>query len=142
MKTLLAIAALILFQTGFAQDRSDTNIKTAVIVHKDPRVDVLVKKQAASNASIKKASSRTAKGFRLMVVNTSKRDEAIAAKTKLYSYYPELKSYLVYQSPFFKVKVGNFKTRPEAEKYRKQMNTLFPKGVFIVNDVIEVKPED
>ena len=130
------------FQAGFSQDRAvpDTASRT-VIVRKDPRVDLLVKKQAATNAAVKKSSARTAKGYRLMVMSTNKRDEAIAAKSKLYSYYPDLKSYLLYQSPFFKLKVGNFRTRDEAEKYRKSMAPLFPKGVFILNDTIEVKPE-
>ncbi len=52
-----------------------------------------------------------------------------------------MKAYLSYQSPYFKLKAGNFKTRDEAEKYRKMMTTMFPKGVFIINDIIEIKPE-
>ena len=43
--------------------------------------------------------------------------------------------------PFFKLKAGNFKTRDEAKRYQSLMNAIFPKGVFIINDVIEVKPE-
>jgi hypothetical protein len=74
-------------------------------------------------------------------VNTNKREEAIDAKTKVYTYFPELKAYMSYQSPYFKLKAGNFKTRDEAERYRKNLMNLFPKGVFIVNDVIEIKPE-
>ena len=53
------------------------------------------------------------------MINTNNRDEAIAAKTKVYTYFPELKAYLQYQSPYFKLRAGNFKTREEAEKYRK-----------------------
>jgi hypothetical protein len=52
-----------------------------------------------------------------------------------------LKAYLQYQSPYFKLRAGNFKTRGEAEKYRKAMASMFSKGVFIVNDIIEIKPE-
>ena len=141
-KFLLLIAGLLFLQVGFTQDRADTAIReAAVVVKKDPRVDVLVKKQAAVNASIKKSSVRSGRGYRLLVVNTNKRDEAIDAKTKIYTHFPELKSYLNYQSPFFKVKAGNFKTREEAEKYRKIMAVYFPKGVFVVNDTIEIKPE-
>ena len=76
-----------------------------------------------------------------MIISTNNRDEAIAAKTKVYTYFPELKAYLMHQSPYFKLKVGNFKDRKEAEEYQKELNTLFPKGVFIMNDIIEVKPE-
>ena len=53
------------------------------------------------------------------MINTNNRDEAIAAKTKVYTYFPELKSYLLYQSPYYKLKVGNFKEKKEAEDYQK-----------------------
>ena len=108
---------------------------------KDPRVDLLVKKQASINTVSKKSIGRTMRGYRLMILNTNKREDAIAAKTKVYTYFPELKAYLTYQAPFFRLKAGNFKTRDEAEKYKKEMAPLFPKGVFILNDTIEVKGE-
>jgi hypothetical protein len=62
-----------------------------------------------------------------------------AAKTKVYTYFPELKAYLWHQTPYYNVKAGNFKDRKDAEAYQKKMNTYFPKGVFIMNDVVEVK---
>lgn len=145
MKKLLPSLFLLFSITSFAQNASDNSgavlPTSTVVVHKDARIDALVKKKAAINKSAKKAMSRTMRGYRLMVLNTNSREEAIAAKTKLYTYYPEVKSYLQYQSPYFKLKAGNFKTRDEAEKYRKAMGTMFPKGVFIVNDTIEVKGE-
>lgn len=133
MKTIFLLTVLFLSYSTFAQD--------SVIVHKDPRVDVLVKRQSSINKSVKKASVRTMRGYRLLVVNTNKREEAMDAKTKIYTYFPDLKAYLSYQSPYFKLKAGNFKTRDEAEKYKKTMTAIFPKGVFIINDIIEVKPE-
>jgi hypothetical protein len=75
----------------------------------------------------------------LLVVNTNNRQEAIDAKTKLYQLFPELKSYLYYQSPYFKLKAGNFKERKDAEDYQKKLDRFFPKGVFIMNDIIEMK---
>jgi hypothetical protein len=112
-----------------------------VVIHKDPRLDLLIKKESDINLAIKRASARTAKGYRLMIINTVKRDEAINAKTKIITYFPDLKAYLIYQSPYFKLKAGNFRTRDEAEKYQTELSTFFPKGVFIINDIIEVKPE-
>lgn len=143
MKRSTILLAFSILAASFVQlQAQDIKTDTAtVVVHKDPRLDVLVKRQAAINAAYKKATTRSAKGFRLLVVNTNNRDEAIAAKTKIYTYFPELKAYLIYQTPYFKLKAGNFKTRDEAEKYRKNFNTIFPKGVFIINDTIEIKPE-
>jgi len=135
MKYFLFLSLLVLTISVSAQDTS------SVIVHKDPRIDLLLKKQGDVNAAIKKANAHTARGFRLLVINTNKRDEAIAAKTKVYTNFPELKAYLVYQSPYFKLKVGNFRTREEAQDYQKSLGYYFPKGVFVVADTIEVTPE-
>ncbi|HEY0749898.1 MAG TPA: SPOR domain-containing protein [Chitinophagaceae bacterium] len=139
MKTTLFTLFLFATLVSFAQDNNTATQTSSVIVHKDPRVDLLVKKQASINTVTKKANQRSMRGYRLLIVNTHKREEAIDAKTKVYTYFPELKSYLAYQTPYFKLKAGNFKTRDEAEKYRKMMSTLFPKGVFIINDIIEIK---
>ena len=139
MKTTLFTLFLFASLISFAQDNNSPTQTSSVIVHKDPRVDLLVKKQASINTVTKKANQRSMRGYRLLIINTNKREEAIDAKTKVYTYFPELKSYLAYQTPYFKLKAGNFKTRDEAEKYRKMMSTLFPKGVFIINDIIEIK---
>ena len=117
--------------------RVDSN---SVVIHKDSRIDLLVKKQAQINEVTSRDARRTDKGFRLMIISTNSRDEAIAAKTKIYTYFPELKAYLWYQSPYFRVKAGNFKDRKDAEAYQKRLNVYFPNGVFIMKDVIEVKP--
>jgi hypothetical protein len=135
MRYFLLIALSLITTTLLAQDT------TSVVVHKDPRVDLLLKKQSDVNLAIRRASSRTAKGYRLLVINTNKRDEAIAAKTKVYTNFPDMKAYLVYQSPYFKLKAGNFRTRDEAQQYQKILSAYFPKGVFIINDTIEVTPD-
>jgi hypothetical protein len=122
-----------------AQENSDSS---SVVIPKDPRIDSLIKKQALINEETVRNARKVAKGFRLLVINTNKRDDAIAAKTKVYTYFPELKAYLIYQSPYFKLKVGNFKERKDAEDYQKKLNRFFPNGVFIMTDIIELKPED
>jgi hypothetical protein len=135
MKYVFLFSLIIAVVGASAQDTS------SVVIHKDPRIDLLLKKQGEVNAAIRKANARTARGYRLLVINTNKRDDAIAAKTKVYTNFPELKAYLVYQSPYFKLKVGNFKTREEAQQYQKSLGYYFPKGVFVIADTIEVTPE-
>jgi len=134
----------VLFFSFFAASAQDTLLNklpdtSSVIVHKDQRLDMLIRKQVEINEETSRDARRIAKGFRLLVVNTTKRDDAIAAKTRVYTYFPELKPYLIYQSPYFKLKVGNFKERKDAESYQKKLNVYFPKGVFVINDVVEVK---
>lgn len=140
MKKILVVLCLF---TGYIASAQDTIAYDgpSVVVHKDPRLDALVKKQASINITAKKAAGRTMRGYRLLIINTNSRDEAIAAKTKIYTHFPDQKAYLTYQAPFFKLKAGNYQTRDEAKRFQDLMNTLFPKGVFIIGDTIEVKPE-
>ena len=148
MKFFFIITALIFTTDCFAQSLpravgDTTGIKPAdsnsVIIHKDPRLDLLVKKQATINEVTSREGKKTDKGFRLMIISTNNREEALAAKTKIYTHFPELKAYLWYQSPYFRVKAGNFKDRKDADEYQKRLNRYFPKGVFVMKDIIELK---
>ena len=118
--------------------QSDT---PSVVVYKDPRIDLLVKKQIDINEETTRENRRTASGYRILVVNSNDRKKVFAAKAKIYQLYPELKPYLLYQAPFYKLKVGNFRTKQEAEDYITELSRDFPTGLFIVRDIIEVKPE-
>jgi len=141
MKYILSALLVLFVSAGFAQSGGglpDIDSGT-VIVHKDPRLDQLIKKQIEINEVTTREARKNIKGYRLLVINTNNRDEVMAAKTQVYNNFPELTPYLIWQSPFFKLKVGNFRTREEADDYRRKMNAYFPKGVFIINDIIEVK---
>ena len=139
MKRIFFFIALLFSVHLFGQNNIYITDSNTVIVHKDARIDLLVTMQAQINEVTSRESRKTGKGFRLMIISTSNRDEAIAAKTKIYTYFPELKAYLWHQSPYYKVKAGNFKDRKEAEYYQQRINVYFPKGVFIMNDIVELK---
>jgi hypothetical protein len=138
MKNLFCPLALCwLVSTAVAQVDSTSSI----VIHRDPRLAVLIKKQAQINEETTRESRRNVPGYRIQVINTSDRNAAISAKTKVYQIFPELKSYLLYQSPYFRLRVGNFKDQEEANEYLKSLSKHFPGNVFLVRDIIEVKLE-
>ena len=141
MNKIFILIGFLFSCNAFSQDTTwrKTTDTPSVIIHKDPRIDLLVKKQIQINEETSREGRRVGKGYRLLVINTNKRDEAVAAKSKVYTFFPELKSYLIYQSPYFKLKVGNFKDKKEAEDYRERLQKYFPRGVFIMNDTIEIR---
>lgn len=134
----LWILALFTFVSISSSAQTDSN---SVVVHKDPRIDMLMKKQIEINEVTTRNSRRSAQGYRIQVISTNNRTKAMEAKTRIYQHFPELKAYLMYQSPYFKLKVGNFIEREEAENYLQSILTLFPTGVYVVRDIVEVKPE-
>ena len=85
MKKFLILFITLISLHSFAQDStwrkpSDSN---SVVIHKDPRLDLLIKKQIQINEETSRDARKIGKGFRLLVMNTNKRDEAIAAKSKI-----------------------------------------------------------
>jgi hypothetical protein len=114
---------------------------SGVTVNKDPRIDMLVNKQIEINEVTTRNSRRSAAGFRILVISSNNRNKVIEAKTKMYREFPELKIYMMYQSPFYRLKVGNFRERSEAEEYLSQIQRFYPTGVYVVTDTIEVRPE-
>ncbi len=129
---------VILFFAGKLYAQTDSG---SVVVQKDPRIDMLVKKQIQINEETTREARSHIPGYRIQIINSSDRNKIFAAKTKIYQQYPELKPYLIYQAPNYKLKVGNFKTSEEAEPYLNQLNKLFPSGVYVIHDIIDVKPD-
>jgi hypothetical protein len=133
MKFLLT-GVLLYNGIAYAQD-------SGTVVYADPRVDSLIRKQIQINEVTTRDSRRNIPGFRIQVANSNDRNQVFAIKTKIYQKYPELKPYLIYQPPNYKLKVGNFKTPDEAATYLQKLTQDFPSGVFLIHDIIEVKPD-
>ena len=113
-----------------------------IIVHKDARVDLLTEKQAAINkVTSKMTADGLFKGYRLQVLNTRSRDDAFKLKTSLLENFPDEKVYVLYQSPYFKVRIGNFVKRSDAEDFKKQLNLYSSSPAYVVDDVIEYIPK-
>ena len=136
MYRILLIVLLFTVQKSMAQTDS-----VSVVVNKDPRLDELVRKQIEINEETTRDSRRNIPGYRLQVISSQDRSKVFAAKAKILQQFPDLKPYLMYQAPNYKLKVGNFRTQEEAEEYQGQLSKLFPTGLFVIRDIIEVKLE-
>lgn len=139
MYKFLFIALLFLGGRSWAQ--SDT---TGVVVNKDPRIDMLVRRQIAVNEEATRESRRNVPGFRIQVMNTPDRNKIYDAKAKVYEQFPDWKPYLLYQAPNYKLRVGDFKTEDEAQAALQQLqqSKLFPQGMYVIHDIIELKLSD
>ncbi len=132
MRNIFILLILISAKGLFAQ---------GVTIHKDPRLDLLISKQVELNKEVFIENNRTGSGFRVLVINTNDRTKAMEVKSKMMSEFPEHKTYLVYQSPYFKIQVGNFRDRKEAENLRKKIILFYPVGVIVVPATVEYKAE-
>ncbi len=107
-------------------------------IHADPRLDVVVKKAENSEPVIRR--SYKTKGFRIQIYNGSDRAKATQAKVKFMKLFPGLRSYLVYNAPNFRVRVGDFRNRKEAQDLYNRLAPHFNPRM-IVPEVITVSPK-
>ena len=112
-----------------------------IIVRKDNRLDILNAKQASLNKFASKfTSSGLYHGYRLQVLNTQSREQAYNLKSELLQRFPEQKSYVLFQSPYFKIRFGNFTDKTEALHYKNTLSALYPQAIYVINDDIEYTP--
>lgn len=114
-----------------------------ITVQKDERINLLGNKMAEYNKGLA-LKPRSSKGFRLMLLSTSDRALAMQVRTKLLQQFPGQAVYMSFQSPYIKLKFGNFEERGEAERYRKIIlsQKMVPGNVYIMADNIELKPKE
>jgi hypothetical protein len=135
MKPLLVLTLILIVSLAKAND--------SIIVRKDPRLDVLSVKQNQYNQRMSMLlPNGLYKGYRIQVISTAKRDDAFKMKADLESQFPGEKSYIIFQSPNFKVRIGNFIKKEDADKFKAQLNKIFPNGVYIVDDGVEYIPKE
>jgi hypothetical protein len=121
---------------------ADTSLQGNATVTKDPRIDILGKKMAEYNESLANKLHST-RGYRLMLLSTDDRAQALQVRSQLMQLFPDQSVYMVFQSPFIKLKFGNFLERSEAEDYRKQIVAykVVQGNIYIVPETVEVKAD-
>ena len=146
MKRMFFILAL-LFSTvkinAQASISKDTTISLGnITVIMDSRIELLAKKEAELNEAIANGP-KFAKGFRLMVLSTNNRTQAMNLRARLLQLFPEQKIYMSFQPPHIKVKLGNFLEKTEAEQYKKEiiLNKLVTTEIYLLPEIIEIKTE-
>jgi hypothetical protein len=79
-------------------------------------------------------------GWRIQIFfdsgNNSK-SRAFSKKGVFMAMYPDVSVYLMFQSPYYKVRVGDFRTRMDAEGFKQKLLGTFP-DAFVVKD--EIRP--
>ena len=108
------------------------------MVNRDSRLDTIIRRQAQLNL----LALRYQPGFRVQVVSTGDRSMANEIKAAMLRNFPQYHAYLIYQSPSFKVRVGDFRDQEQADALRDQISKLYPSGVFVVPDIINTHATD
>lgn len=149
-KIIILSLVLLLFKTGFSQNSpvriEDSGITPDghsvndgdVFLYQDWRLLNLVKKHASIN-------DNTFPGWRVQIFfasGGSAPDQANDLKTKFLTKYDnKYGAYIVYDAPYFKLRVGDFRTRAEAMGFKDLISKNYPNS-WVVQDFINYPDKD
>jgi hypothetical protein len=132
---LFYLAIILLGSTSiFAQDSTVTSLTNGQKVQ-SYEISSLLKRYDEFN---KKRD--ITEGYRIQITYSDIREDIYKSKSMLYHQFPDLGSYVEYEQPYFKLRLGDFTTRLEATYYLQQTIALYP-GAFIVKDKIKTKKD-
>lgn len=144
MKYIVVILLFVLQISAYGQDKKE---------HIDILARLQIKEAGRGTIKIRQDSSITrlvnkyldfcdiAKGFpgyRIRIFSNSgnnAREQATSCKNKFEAAYPDFSAYLQYKSPDFEVLIGDFRTKSEALKLLKTIQSDYP-SAFIIKTLI------
>jgi len=120
-----------------AQQQNAAGGKSEII--QDPRIDMLVQKHVRINQAV-----QTIDGFRIQVFSDSgnnSKTRAQAAHDEFQSKYPGTGVYLTFKSPNYKVRIGDFRSKLDAQRFLNDISADYP-NAFIISDQINLPKTD
>jgi len=138
---LVGLSSSVLAQTDTLGVNSAISSQTAKMeellgrlsIRQDPRITDLLVRHSQINQK-----RHGTDGFRLEIFFGSDykaREQAMRVKHEFNLIYPEIPAYVLFQTPNFKVRIGDFRNKSEALKSKAAISTKFP-NAFIVKDNI------
>lgn len=106
-----------------------------LILDQSPKIDELVLKQRQIHDK-----DGTIDGFRVQIFMELGNDalqHADSVKTSFSEKYPDVPVYLIFGQPYYRLRIGDFRTRLEAENMHQQVKKEY-KNAFVTADRIEL----
>ena len=108
-KSLLFLYGFLLSYFGHGQTEKTEN---HIAIHCDERVDDLLEVEKRTDKII---------GYRLQICLDSDKEIVDQARDKYLKLYPLTDTYVNFENPHFNLKVGDFRSRVEAEKIKREV---------------------
>ena len=107
-----------------------------IVIHQEPAIAKLVEKHKIISENFPKTD-----GYRVQIYSVSgvnSRERANQMKEEFLKKFPDDDVYIVYHSPSYKVRLGDFRTKLDALRYLQTIKAEYP-FAFVVVDKIEFK---
>jgi len=144
-KNILILILLLCTSVTYAQHNLENNDEISITkkiqyntsnkirIHQDKNVDKLLLDKYKKQSKLK-----SFRGYRIQVFSggSDQKNKALNARYKFNKRFPNMKSYIEYNAPTFRVKVGSFRTKLEAARTKHRIIKYFP-DCYIVKDRIK-----
>ena len=123
-----------------------------VTIEKDPLIDSLIAKRiqlsiaapstpSAGTVVTKSGVIVAQMGYRVQVFYGSDRREVFSQQAKFNGLYPSQNTYITYKQPNYYLRVGDFRTRLDAQRFMNELRSEFP-TLFIFREKINAPSLD
>ena len=127
MSNIIFIFFTLLSFTIFSQTG---NVK----IIKDDRIESLIRQKSVI---IPPATLPQINGYRIQLIFDSNKQIVDDARSKVVAYNQHLDTYILYNAPHFVLKVGDFRSKQEAEKVKSSLVRDFP-TCFVVKEMVNL----
>ena len=128
-KLFVLLVGILSFATAMAEEG-------VVILHQDSIMETLLVKKEVADKNV----AITAVGYRVQVYSNNNarkaKADAFELEEKLVELFPDVKCYVSYSAPFWKVRLGDFSNYAEAVIFSKKVKSTLPK---LANEIIVIK---
>lgn len=134
----------IVYRFADAVDSTLVGISLLDAMPSDVKIHQSQRTQNGLNLYISRNKDRVISGYRVRIFFDNKQTARAASEAAMESFlktYHGIPAYRSYQSPFFKVTVGDFRTKSEAMVLLRSLKARFP-SAFIVKENIEYPAAD
>jgi len=136
IRLVLLIITSLLPVFSYAQKANPEKGKIEII--QDQKVDILVSKHIQINLK-----QEGLDGFRIQVFSdsgNSAKADAMVIQEDFRAKHPEVETYLTFKSPNYRVRVGDFRSRLDAQHFLNEISTDYP-NAFTIDEKIQL-PKD
>ncbi len=127
-------AAVIVFVSTKVTAQSLEPTKGNVEVIQDNKINQLAEKYHKMSDN-----NPAVEGYRVQIFfdsGSNSKNKAASIKSDFEAIYPGVKSYLSYKEPYYRVRVGNFRTQIEADGFQKKIAVDYPNSFAVKDEII------
>ena len=118
----------------------DAQDEGSVVIVQDPAIDTILQKHLEMNETLLLNTDNYAiDGYRIQIFEESGNKSSTRAREVMAEFstkYPDIPVYLSWQAPNFKVRVGDFHSRMEAEGFLNKIKRSYPIA-WVIRDKIK-----